>query len=119
MRRQIRGERIRRTPGRDNSADGSGVAFASREGETGTTELIVARSTAEPPNVFVITPETNKMHTLNRTAAAIWRLASEGCTLDQVASHLHQHFEVDLPVAQRDAGSCCEDLVRRGILVCQ
>ena len=68
---------------------------------------------------FVVTPDSNKMHTLNRTAAAVWKLAEQGCTVDEAADLLHRQFAVDRSAAARDVNSCCDDLVRRGILVCQ
>lgn len=65
---------------------------------------------------FVVTPDDNKLHTLNRTGSHIWMLAEQGCTLDQIAEALVARFEVDRDRALGDARSFCDDLVRRGIL---
>ena len=66
---------------------------------------------------FVITPDSNRLHTLNATAAEIWRLAKSGCTVDEAAAHLEENYRVDYEAARRDAATCCDELVNRGILV--
>lgn len=66
---------------------------------------------------FVITPGDHRVHTLNTAAVEIWQLAADGCTVDEVATHLARVFEVDRETAARDAARCCEDMVGRGILL--
>ena len=66
---------------------------------------------------FVVTPEDNKLHTLNETATEMWILAEAGCTAEQAAQALVEQFEVALPEALRDVQVCLEDLVERQILV--
>jgi len=65
---------------------------------------------------FVVTPDDNKLHTLNAAAAHIWKLAESECTLAEVAASLHDTFDVGADVARADAAKCCADLVARGIL---
>jgi hypothetical protein len=65
---------------------------------------------------FVVTPDDNKLHTLNATGTEIWRLAETGCTLDEMAAALAHRFAVEPTVARGDAGRFTDDLVSRGIL---
>jgi len=68
---------------------------------------------------FVVTPDDNKLHTLNNTATKLWELAGEddGCTVDSGASELVKHFQVGEAQAKTDVSVCLDDLVRRQILV--
>jgi hypothetical protein len=68
---------------------------------------------------FVVTPDDNKLHTLNATATCLWQLAHESCTAEEAAARLVEEFEVDLPTARRDVATCFEDLVARQILVAE
>lgn len=65
---------------------------------------------------FVVTPDDNKLHTLNGTGAAIWALAESGCTLDEVVRALVERFEVDAERARADAMRFLDDLVMRKVL---
>jgi hypothetical protein len=47
---------------------------------------------------FVVTGEDQKLHTLNSTATHLWELAAAGCTVDEAAESLLEHFE--LPEAE-------------------
>ena len=66
---------------------------------------------------FVVTPDDNKLHTLNAQATALWKLAADGCTVDAAAEALVRDYQVDLPTARRDVAACIDDLVTRRILV--
>lgn len=68
---------------------------------------------------FVVTPDNNRLHTLNGTATVLWQLASssEGCTAERAADELTSLYEVDRETARRDATQCLDDLVVRLILV--
>lgn len=68
---------------------------------------------------FVVTPDDNKLHTLNNTATKLWVLAGEdsGCTVETGASNLVEYFQVDEARAKSDVSTCLADLVRRQILV--
>jgi hypothetical protein len=68
---------------------------------------------------FVVTPDDNKLHTLNATATRLWQLAARGCTAQAAADELCTHYEVDRDTALRDAGSCLHDLVTRQILIAE
>jgi hypothetical protein len=65
---------------------------------------------------FVVTPDDNKLHTLNATGTEIWRQAETACTLDELAAALARRFAVEPAQARGDAGRFCSDLVARGIL---
>jgi hypothetical protein len=67
---------------------------------------------------FVVTPDDNKLHTLNKTGTHIWTLAEHGCTLDEVAASLAARWQgkVDPERARADAAVFVTDLVARGIL---
>lgn len=66
---------------------------------------------------FVVTPDNNKLHTLNAAATRIWQLAARGCTAGAAADELCTHYEVDPATALRDADACLRDLVARQILI--
>ena len=64
---------------------------------------------------FVVTPDDNKLHSLNVTGTYIWVLAETGRTVDEVAASLAKRFDVDPDRARGDAARFCEDLRERGI----
>lgn len=66
---------------------------------------------------FVVTPDDNKLHTLNETATRLWKLADDGVTADEAAGVLEREFAVDADTALADARACLDDLVARGILI--
>lgn len=66
---------------------------------------------------FVVTPDDNKLHTLNGAATLLWKLASAGASVDDAAAALCKEYEVDLATARGDAAACLDDLVARHILV--
>lgn len=66
---------------------------------------------------FVVTPDDNKLHTLNDAATLLWTLAAQGASVAAAAALLCQEFEVDPGTAQVDAAACLDDLVARRILL--
>jgi hypothetical protein len=66
---------------------------------------------------FVVTPDDNKLHTLNGAATHLWRLAQQGLSADDATAALCDEYEVDRETASRDAAACLDDLVARQILV--
>jgi hypothetical protein len=65
---------------------------------------------------FVVTPDDNRLHTLNGTGTFVWSLAEGPVTLDQVAGALAARYEVDGARARVDAEQFLGDLTSRGIL---
>ena len=66
---------------------------------------------------FVVTPDDNKLHTLNDAATLLWTQAAQGTSVDAAAALLCQEFEVDGATAAADAAACLDDLVARRILL--
>ncbi len=66
---------------------------------------------------FVVTPDDNKLHTLNGAATHLWRLATEALSPDDAAAALCAEYEVDHDTARVDAAACLDDMVARQILV--
>ena len=66
---------------------------------------------------FVVTPDDNKLHTLNAAATQLWQLAQQGVSADDAADALCAEYEVDRDTARADARACLDDLVSRQILV--
>ncbi len=66
---------------------------------------------------FVVTPDDNKLHTLNVAATRLWQAAQLGISADEAARLLVDAFEVETEVAAADATACLDDLVSRAILV--
>lgn len=66
---------------------------------------------------FVVTPDDNKLHTLNGAATLLWQLTQAGASIDDAAALLVREYEVDLATATTDATACLDDLVARHILV--
>lgn len=66
---------------------------------------------------FVVTPDDNKLHTLNGAATMLWTLAAQGTTAEDAAAALLREYEVDDATARADAAACLDDLVARRILV--
>ncbi len=51
----------------------------------------------------------NLVHQLNATASLIWRLAADGCDVDEIAAAVTSEYDIDLTDAYRDV---CETLAR-------
>lgn len=66
---------------------------------------------------FVVTPDNNRLHTLNGTATYLWQQATDGLTAEAAAERLSAHYQVDRETALRDADACLRDLVARQILI--
>jgi hypothetical protein len=66
---------------------------------------------------FIVTPDDNKLHTLNGAATKLWQLAADGVSLDTATAALCEEFEIDSATAARDAEACLSDMVERQILV--
>lgn len=66
---------------------------------------------------FVVTPDDNKLHTLNDAATLLWTHAAQGTSVDDAAALLCREFEVDDATAAADAAACLDDLVARRILL--
>lgn len=66
---------------------------------------------------FVVTPEDNKLHTLNEAATVLWNRAADGLSADDATAALCAEYEIDDVTARRDAEACLDDLVTRQILV--
>ena len=66
---------------------------------------------------FIVTPDDNKLHSLNATATCVWELASAPITPGEAAAALCARFQVEEDRALRDVQICLDDLVARQILV--
>lgn len=66
---------------------------------------------------FVVTPDDNKLHTLNEAATLLWQHAAQGTSVDDAAALLCTTFEVDAATAATDAAACLDDLAARRILL--
>lgn len=66
---------------------------------------------------FIVTPDDNKLHTLNGAATQLWVLAVKEITTDDAATALCEEYEIDRETATRDAEACLDDMVARQILV--
>lgn len=68
---------------------------------------------------FIVTPDNNRLHTLNATATLLWQLASDGqgCTAERAADELSARYQVDRDSALADAEVCLRDLASRQILI--
>jgi hypothetical protein len=53
---------------------------------------------------------------LNGTATHVWKLAERGCTAEEAAASLAEHFEVSREQALKDLQVCLADLVARQVL---
>jgi hypothetical protein len=68
---------------------------------------------------FVVTPDDNKLHTLNGAATQLWVLAANGISSDDATNALCTEYEIDRETAARDATECLDDMVARQILVAE
>ena len=66
---------------------------------------------------FIVTPDDNKLHTLNGAATQLWQLAASAISIDDAVAALTREYEVDRETAQHDAEACLDDMVARQILV--
>jgi hypothetical protein len=67
---------------------------------------------------FVVTPDDNKLHTLNATATLLWQLAAkDGLTATAAADELTRRYQVEREAALADADACLRDLAARHILI--
>lgn len=66
---------------------------------------------------FVVTPDDNKLHTLNAAATLLWTQAARPLSVDDAAAALVAAYDVDLDTAREDAARCIDDMMARTILV--
>lgn len=67
---------------------------------------------------FIVTPDDNKLHTLNGAATQLWVLAAaKAITAEDAAGALCDEYEIDRETAEKDAAACLDDMVARQILV--
>lgn len=66
---------------------------------------------------FIVTPDDNKLHTLNGAATTLWTLAATAISAEDAAAALCEEFEIDQETASRDAVACLDDMTARQILV--
>jgi Coenzyme PQQ synthesis protein D (PqqD) len=66
---------------------------------------------------FVVTPDDNKLHTLNGAATILWTLAAQGASVEDAAAALCREYEIDDATAHADAAACLDDLAARRILL--
>lgn len=66
---------------------------------------------------FIVTPDDNKLHTLNGAATQLWVLAANSITADDAAARLCEEYEIDQETAAQDAAACLDDMLARQILV--
>lgn len=66
---------------------------------------------------FIVTPDDNKLHTLNGAATQLWVLAVNAITTADAAAALCAEYEIDRETAEKDAAVCLDDMVARQILV--
>jgi len=66
---------------------------------------------------FVVTPDDNRLHTLNAAATRLWSLAQQPISIEEAAHALTETYEVDAATALHDATACLDDMVARAILV--
>lgn len=66
---------------------------------------------------FVVTPDDSKLHTLNKTGAAIWAAAEHARTVDELTEVVCRRFDVAAATARADVARFVDDLVARQILV--
>jgi hypothetical protein len=62
--------------------------------------------------------DTKLYFTLNATGVAVWRTlaAGDAPTVQGVAEHLVESFEVELPTALADAAAIIDELLAEGLL---
>jgi hypothetical protein len=68
---------------------------------------------------FIVTPDDNKLHTLNGAATTLWTLAARDISADDAAAALCEEYDIDRETAVRDAAACLDDMVQRQILVAE
>ncbi|MCP4448943.1 MAG: PqqD family protein [Myxococcales bacterium] len=68
---------------------------------------------------FVVTPDDNKLHTLNSTGTELWRLAQEadGLSVERAAKEFVAKFQVEQQVAVADVEQCLDAFAKAGIFV--
>jgi len=66
---------------------------------------------------FVVTPDDNKLHTLNAAATRLWEISQRGLDVDSATKALVETYEIDDATARTDAQACLDDLLARKILV--
>jgi Coenzyme PQQ synthesis protein D (PqqD) len=68
-------------------------------------------------HVVVISPEDSVVHELNETASFIWKQASNGRSLAEIARSVSDEYGVDAAQARKDAEELLAALSTKGLLV--
>jgi len=66
--------------------------------------------------IVVIKEDGLSSHTLNKTASFIWELCDGNLEIDEIATKLHEHFEVSPEDARSDVHNMIEELTLAGIV---
>ena len=66
--------------------------------------------------IVVIKEDGLSSHVLNKTAAFIWELCDGNLDIEDVATRVHQRFDVSLENAQADVHDIIEELTMAGIV---
>ena len=66
--------------------------------------------------IVVIKEDGLSSHVLNKTAAFLWELCDGNLDIDDIASRMHERFDVPLENAHTDAETIIDELTRAGIM---
>lgn len=69
-----------------------------------------------PEETVVLNLDTGRYHGLNATAGEMLELLAKLGTVAEVAAVIAQRYGIDLPSAEADVSTLCDNLVARGLL---
>lgn len=81
----------------------------------GLAKKLVWRET--PDGVVIVDPKGGNVQVLNGVGSDIWKLLSDGKSLDEINQFVVDEYEVETAQATTDINAFVEDLTERGLLV--
>ena len=67
-------------------------------------------------DIVVIKDDGLSTHVLNKTAAFIWEMCNGDFGIDEIATHLCEHFDVSFEEVRADVRETIEKLTQAGIM---
>lgn len=77
-------------------------------------ELVIQQVNDE---IFIFDGETSVLHTLNQTAADLFKQLKKGSSVSELGTYLSREYEIDLEKALKDSRDFIEKLMKKKLII--